>query len=125
MNKATIKKLSEWRSRKNYHDSVEFVLIQVTFFTASSEQKNITHGKPLHLHTIQKSGVLKTWLSHFSLVWVMEFSIISSFLGKGKVVFFYLFNLTNFDLRSKSQHSVQIRDNTDKKKLRIWTLFAH
>ena len=120
-----IKKLSEWHSRKNYHDSVEFVLIQVTFFTASFKQKNITHGKHLHLHTIQKSGLLKTWQSHFSLVWVMEFSIISSFLGKDKIVFFYLSNLTNFDLRSKSQYSAQIRDNTDKKKLRIWTLFAH
>ena len=28
------------------------------------------------------------------------------------------------DLRSNSQYSVRIRDNTDQKKLRIWTLFT-
>ena len=30
----------------------------------------------------------------------------------------------NEDLRSNSQYSVRIRDNTDQKKLRIWTLFT-
>ena len=28
------------------------------------------------------------------------------------------------DLRSKSSYSVQIRENTDQKKLRVWTLFT-
>ena len=40
---------------------------------------------PWHLPNTQKSVLLKTKESHFSLVWVMEFSIISSCLGKVKV----------------------------------------
>ena len=30
-----------------------------------------------------------------------------------------------WDLRSKSPHSVRMQENTDQKKLRIWTLFTH
>ena len=30
-----------------------------------------------------KSGPLKTWESHFPLIWVMELSIISAYFGKG------------------------------------------
>ena len=40
---------------------------------------------PWHLHIIQLSPILKTRESHFSLVWVLEFKIISSCLGKVKV----------------------------------------
>ena len=40
------------------------------------------------LHTIQKSGPLKTWESHFSNVWVIELTIISTCFGKGKAKFF-------------------------------------
>ena len=40
---------------------------------------------PWHLHTTQKSTLLKTKEFHFSLVWVIEFCIISSCLGKVKV----------------------------------------
>ena len=32
----------------------------------------------------KNSALLKTRESHFSLVWVMEFSIVSSYLGKVK-----------------------------------------
>ena len=49
---------------------------QVTFGIAlSSKQKKIKkwkHRIPWHLHAIQKSCPLKTWESHFSIVWVME-----------------------------------------------------
>ena len=40
---------------------------------------------PWYLHTIIKSGALKTWESHFSLVWVLELSIITTCFRKGKV----------------------------------------
>ena len=40
---------------------------------------------PGHFHTIQKSVLLKTRESDFSLVWIMEFSIISPCLGEVKV----------------------------------------
>ena len=59
----------------------EIALIQVSFPNVGSKQKNIrTHRIPWHLHTIQKSGLLKIWESHFSLVFIMEFSIISLLL---------------------------------------------
>ena len=51
------------------------------------------HRIPWHLHTIQKSDLLKTWESQFS-VWVIEFTIISTCFGKGKV-FSKNSNLTN------------------------------
>ena len=44
--------------------------------------------------TIQKSGRLKTWESHLSLVLVAELSIIPTCFGKGKV-FSENSNLTN------------------------------
>ena len=44
--------------------------------------------------TIQKSGPLKTWESHLSLVLVSELSIIPTCFGKGKV-FSENSNLTN------------------------------
>ena len=37
------------------------------------------------LHTIQKSGPLKTWESHIPNVWVTELTIMSTRFGKGKV----------------------------------------
>ena len=49
---------------------------------------------PWHLHTIQKSGPLKTWESYISNVWMTELSIISTCFGKGKV-FSKNSNLTN------------------------------
>ena len=65
---------------------MEVVFIQVFFFTIGSKQKNKNEntGYQWHLHTIQKSALLKTREFHFSLVWVMEFSIISSCLGEVK-----------------------------------------
>ena len=52
----------------------------------------LEHETPWQLHAFQKLALLKTRLvllktreSQFSLVWVMEFSIISSCLGKAKV----------------------------------------
>ena len=38
----------------------------------------------MDLQIVQKLGLLKTWEFHFSLVRVMDFSTISSNLGKGK-----------------------------------------
>ena len=68
---------------------MEFVLIQMSCLTVSSKQKNKNENTKyyytkyeIHLHAIQKSGLLKTRGSYFSLVWVIEFSIISSCLGK-------------------------------------------
>ena len=52
----------------------EIALIQVFFFTAGSKQKNI---KETH-KTIAPSYHSKVSSTHFSLVWVMEFSIVSS-----------------------------------------------
>ena len=52
------------------------------------------HIIPWHLHTIQKSGPLKTWESRFSNVWIIELAIISTCFGKGKV-FSKNSNLTN------------------------------
>ena len=47
--------------------------------------ENHKNGITWHVHTIQKSALLKTRKSHFPLVvWVMEFSIIPSCLGKVK-----------------------------------------
>ena len=47
--------------------------------------ENHKNGITWHVHTIQKSALLKTRKSHFPLVvWVMEFSIIPSRLGKVK-----------------------------------------
>ena len=46
---------------------------------------NKKHGIQRHLHTIQKWALIKTRDSHFSLVSIMEFSIISSCFGKVKV----------------------------------------
>ena len=40
---------------------------------------------PWHLPTMQKQALIKSRESQFSLVWFMDFSIISSCLGKGKV----------------------------------------
>ena len=51
---------------------------------------------PWHLQTIEKSGLLKTWESHLSLVWVMELSTIPTCLGKSKVfsnIIFQFFNV--------------------------------
>ena len=50
---------------------------------------------PWHLQTIEKSGLLKTWESHLSLVWVMELPTISTCLGKSKVFsnIFQFFNV--------------------------------
>ena len=47
--------------------------------------KNKNTQIPWHLHTIQKSGSFKTRESHFSLVWVMEFFILSPWLNKVNV----------------------------------------
>ena len=52
------------------------------------------HIIPWHLHTIQKSGPLKTWESRFSNVWIIELAIISTCFGKGQV-FSKNSNLTN------------------------------
>ena len=40
------------------------------------------HGIPWHLHTIQKSGLLKSGESNFSLVWVMELLVKENFFLK-------------------------------------------
>ena len=48
----------------------------------------------MHLYATQNSGPLKTWESHFSLVWVMELSIKLTCFDKGKV-FSETSNLTN------------------------------
>ena len=67
---------------------MEIALIQVLFFTLGSKQKNMVYHKneiPWHLHTINKSALLKTTESHFSFVWVIDFITISSCLGKVKV----------------------------------------
>ena len=53
------------------------------------------HGMPWHLHIIQKSGLLRTWESHFALVSVMNFSIISPCLDSKGKVFSDNYNLTN------------------------------
>ena len=48
-------------------------------------------------------------------------------VSKCVVFFWYIFSRTRTqweDLRCKSPHSVQIRENADQKKLRIWTLFT-
>ena len=58
----------------------------MSFFTVGSKEKyknQHSEYQGISIH-IQKSGLLKTWKSHFSLVWVMEFTIISPCLGKGK-----------------------------------------
>ena len=81
----------------------EIVLIQMFFFTVASKQKNKwKHGIPWHLHTMQKSALLKTRESHFSLVWVIEFSIISPCLGKGKVFPIILILITPFNVCMKT-----------------------
>ena len=66
---------------------MEIILIQVVVFTVASKQKNKKwkQGLSRHLPTMKKSALLKTRESHFSLVWVMECSIVSSCLGKDKV----------------------------------------
>ena len=68
----------------------EIDLIQVSFYTVGPKQKKNNNNKwkngiPCHLHTIQKYSLLKAIESHFSLLWVMQFSIISSSLGRVKV----------------------------------------
>ena len=69
---------------------MEIALIQVFFFTIVLNKNRIRkkrkNGKknriPWHVHTIQKSTLVKTMESHFSLLWVME---LYSCLGKIKV----------------------------------------
>ena len=58
----------------------------MSFLTVGSKEKyknQPSEYQSISIH-IQKSGLLKTWKSHFSLVWIMEFTIISPCLGKGK-----------------------------------------
>ena len=68
----------------------EIGFIQVFFFYRCSKQKNKNleyhkNGVPWHVNTSQKSALFRTRELYFSLVWVVEFSIISSRLGKVKV----------------------------------------
>ena len=67
LNTAAFKELSERHFRNIYHNRHEIFFIQVFFFTV-----------------FYKSALLKTRECHFSLVLVMEFRIISSYLGKVK-----------------------------------------
>ena len=57
----------------------EITLIQVSFLNVGSKQKKNKNEHPEYhsIHTIQKSDLLKAWEFHFSLAWVMEFSITS------------------------------------------------
>ena len=64
----------------------KIVLIQVFFLPLLLNKKSWKHGIPLHLHTIQKSGLLKTSEVHFSVAWVIELSIIPLHLAKVKVL---------------------------------------
>lgn len=59
------------------------VLIKLFFLKVGSIQKKI--GMPVDLPIIKKSGLVKTTVSIFSLVWLMEFSITCLCLGKVKV----------------------------------------
>ena len=83
------------KSSNFQHGTSEIINITVTktitvlFFTVASKQKKIknenTEYHGWHLPTMQKSALLKARESHFSLIWFMEFSIISSCLGKVRV----------------------------------------
>ena len=80
---------------RNFQDSTfeiititvtEIVPIQLFFFTVASKQKFKANIRNTIVPSyIQKSALLKTIEFHFSLVWIMEFSIISLCLGKVKV----------------------------------------
>ena len=64
---------------------VEVALIQVSFPSVGSKQKikmdtRNTMASSYH----SKDRILKTWEFHFSLVWVIEFSIICPCFGKGE-----------------------------------------
>ena len=63
---------------------VEVALIQASFLNVGSKQKNKNEHTVYHDIFIQKPGLLKTWKYRFSLVWVMEFSIISPSFNKSK-----------------------------------------
>ena len=63
---------------------VEVALIQASFPNVGSKQKNKNEHTVYHDIFIQKPGLLKTWKYRFSLVWVMEFSIISPSFNRSK-----------------------------------------
>ena len=73
----------------------EDALILVFFPNVGFKQNNNKkHRIPWHLHTIQKSDLLKTRQLHFSLVWVMQSSMIYPCFDKGNI-FCDNSNLTN------------------------------
>ena len=63
---------------RNRHPSVFFTVV-------SEKKKKWKHGISWRLPTMKKSALLKNRDFNFSLVLVMKFSFISSFLGKVKV----------------------------------------
>ena len=69
--------------RSNYYNSAEVVLIQVSFLTVSSKQKN--KNEHTEYHDIFISFKSHVYSKDGSLILVTEFSIISSCLGEGKV----------------------------------------
>ena len=68
---------------------MEVALIQVFLVNVPSKLK---HEIPRHLYH-SKANSNQNRKSHFSLVWVIDFSIISSCLGKFKVFSFFSFYL--------------------------------
>ena len=73
---------------------MKIVLIEVFFLSSLLNKQTrkkkkmkikIKNGIPSYLHTILKLALFKTREAHFSVVWVIELSIIMSFrLGKVK-----------------------------------------
>ena len=87
LNTAVIKELSELHFRKITITVIELVFIQVFFLTVGSKQKiNKNENTKYHCTWYHWSiSSTEKRQSHFSLVWVMRFSIISSCLGKVRV----------------------------------------
>ena len=73
--------------KKQTITAAEVVLTQLRSYSVSKHKnKKQKHRISWHLHIIQKLPLLKPRESHFSPVWIMEFSIISSCLSKVKVL---------------------------------------
>ena len=98
----------------------------------------ITNMQP----SLAKMSILQLWLTWFYIVTfsakdiIMELLMIHIFdsrsthcvkSAKIRSFFWSLFSCIRTecgDLRTKSPYSIQIQENTDQKKLRIWTLFT-